>query len=105
MLPRAVTRVGLLATFDSPSANPLDSSLVSQMQGGQPARKSSFYAVIDYVRHRLNFSAAATWVRGLLPCNEPCWRRNGPVHMGVSRILCLGGLMGGVFLFGGADGN
>src|SRR6218665_3262948 len=40
------------------------------MQGGQPARKSSFYAVIDYVRHRLNFSAAATWVRGLLPTNH-----------------------------------
>src|SRR6218665_2280745 len=70
MLPRAVTRVGLLATFDSPSANPLDSSLVGQMQGGQPTRKSSFYAVIDYVRHRLNFSAAATWIRGLLPMNH-----------------------------------
>src|SRR6218665_2953697 len=40
------------------------------MQGGQPARKPSFYAVIDYVRHRLNFSAAATWVRGLLPTNH-----------------------------------
>src|SRR6218665_1683449 len=46
------------------------SILVSQMQGGQPARKSSFYAVIDYVRHRLNFSAAATWVLGLLPMNH-----------------------------------
>jgi len=29
------------------------------MQGGQPARKSSIYTVIDYVRHRLNFSAVA----------------------------------------------
>src|SRR6218665_2542236 len=54
---------------------PIHGSLISQMQGWQPARKSSFYAFIDYVRHRQNFSAAATWVRGLLPTNHvqrPC---------------------------------
>src|SRR6218665_3941974 len=71
-----ISAIGIIVAY-ALTANPLDSSLASQMQGRQPARKSSFYAVIDYMRHRVNFSqlkigSEDCLERTMLAAQRPC---------------------------------